>query len=74
MVQVTSCIGDNAHGTGSNLKSEVVQGPLSFCKVYPESIQEYILYPGNIERAIRDYVTPVLLYTQIIIHNCNATK
>ena len=57
MVQVTSCIGDNAHGTGSNLKSEVVQGPLSFCKVYPESIQEYILYPGNIERAIRDYVT-----------------
>ena len=53
MVQVTSCIGDNAHGTGSNLKSEVVQGPLSFCKVYPESIQEYILYPGNIERAIR---------------------
>ena len=57
MVQVTSCIGDNAHGTGSNLKSEVVQGPLSFCKGYPESIQEYILYPGNIERAIRDYVT-----------------
>ena len=24
---------------------------------YPDSTQEYILYPGNIERAIRDYVT-----------------
>ena len=27
---------------------------------YPDSTQEYILYPGNIERAIRDYVTAEL--------------